>query len=141
MWYLMKTVFSGKSEDLMDNLMHSTLQEIATWVRSVELPSSLLHGEPETSSFHEDEAIQDEPTEDEGVPGYCQGRKIDFTYPTPPSTPPPVALLAQLMTGKGEKDHHLSYGTSKTCAWAAAFMAGTEAESAEKLDGKTLDKA
>lgn len=59
------TVFSGKSEDLMDNLMHSTWQEIATWVRSVELSSSLLYGEPETGSFHEDEAIQDEPTEGE----------------------------------------------------------------------------
>ena len=34
------SVFSGKAEDLMDNLMHSTLEEIAAWVQSVELPSS-----------------------------------------------------------------------------------------------------
>lgn len=44
------------------------------------------------------------------------------------------------MTEKGKKDHHLC-GTSKTCPWAAAFMAGTEAVSAGKLGGKTLDKA
>jgi hypothetical protein len=30
-------VFNGKTEDLMDNLMHNTLKEIALWVRTVEL--------------------------------------------------------------------------------------------------------
>jgi len=109
------TVFSGKTEDLMDNLMHNTLEEIAAWVRSVELPPTPQHGEPETDSFYEDEAIQDDQTQEDEMPGYRQGRKIDYTYPTPPSTPPPVALLSQLMAGEGKKDHHLSYGTSKTC--------------------------
>jgi hypothetical protein len=32
-----ETVFNGKTEDLMDNLMHNTLEEIATWVKTVEL--------------------------------------------------------------------------------------------------------
>jgi hypothetical protein len=40
-------IFSGKTKDLMDNLMHSTLNEIATWIRSVELPK-LTHAELET---------------------------------------------------------------------------------------------
>jgi hypothetical protein len=29
-----QSIFSGNTEDLMDNLMHSTLEEIAAWVRS-----------------------------------------------------------------------------------------------------------
>jgi hypothetical protein len=40
-------IFSGKTEDFMDNLMHSTLNEIATWIRSVELPEP-THAELET---------------------------------------------------------------------------------------------
>jgi hypothetical protein len=40
-------IFSGKTEDLMDNLIHSTLNKIATWIRSVELPE-LMHAERET---------------------------------------------------------------------------------------------
>jgi hypothetical protein len=40
-------IFSSKTKDLMDNLMHSTLNEIATWIRSIKLPE-LTHAEPET---------------------------------------------------------------------------------------------
>jgi hypothetical protein len=40
-------IFSSKTEDLMDNLMHSTLNEIATWIRSVELLEP-MHAELET---------------------------------------------------------------------------------------------
>ena len=50
------SVFSGKTEDLMDNLMHSTLEEIAAWVRSVELPPSPQQDQ-EVESFYEDETI------------------------------------------------------------------------------------
>ncbi|KAI1676101.1 polyprotein [Pyrenophora tritici-repentis] len=32
------TIFDGKVEDLMDSLMHSTLLEIAAYVRTIELP-------------------------------------------------------------------------------------------------------
>jgi hypothetical protein len=40
-------IFSGKTKDLMDNLMHSTLNKIATWIRSVELLEP-THAELET---------------------------------------------------------------------------------------------
>jgi hypothetical protein len=30
-------VFSGEEVDLIDNLMHSTLKEIKTWVKIIEL--------------------------------------------------------------------------------------------------------
>jgi hypothetical protein len=93
------TVFDGKTESLMDNLMHSTLNEIAAWIRTVELPQP-THGEPETQSFYEDDSVQEsETTSEEDHPGYHQGRKIDYTYPSPPTTPPPVSLLAQLLSG------------------------------------------
>jgi hypothetical protein len=51
-------IFSGKTEDLMDNLMHSTLNEIATWIRSVEL-LELTHAELETQSFYEDDTVME----------------------------------------------------------------------------------
>lgn len=50
------TVFSGNTEDLMDNIVHNTLEEIAAWTRSVELPPSPCQDQA-TKSFHEDETI------------------------------------------------------------------------------------
>jgi hypothetical protein len=92
-----ETVFDGKKEDIMDNLMHSTLNEIAAWVRSAELPEP-THDQPETEAFFEDDTTQDtEPTQEHDSPGYHQGRKMGYTYPTPPVTPPPVALLAPVL--------------------------------------------
>jgi hypothetical protein len=46
-------VFDSKTEDLHDNLMHTTLEEIATLVRTLELlgPTSYLEAE----SFYEDD--------------------------------------------------------------------------------------
>jgi hypothetical protein len=46
-------VFDSKSEDLHNNLMHITLKEIATLVRTLELlsPTSYLEAE----SFYEDD--------------------------------------------------------------------------------------
>lgn len=35
-----EVVFNGKTQDLMENLMHNTLGEIATWVKTVELPGT-----------------------------------------------------------------------------------------------------
>jgi hypothetical protein len=34
------TVFNRKIKDIMNNLMHNTLEEIATWVKTVELPGT-----------------------------------------------------------------------------------------------------
>ncbi|KAG9382958.1 hypothetical protein A1F94_006879 [Pyrenophora tritici-repentis] len=90
----------------MDNLMHNTLEEIATHVRTIELPTPAQ--QPETESFYEDSPPEESLAQDsEGdQPGYYQGRKIRDSYPTPPATPPPAALLARLMAGASldEKD-------------------------------------
>lgn len=136
-----ETIFSGKTEDLMDNLMHSTLNEIAAWTRSVELPET-TYGEPEIQSFYEDETVQDfETTEENDQPGFSQGRKINYTYPSPPATPPPVALLAQLLSGVHQEEGQTTSGSSKTIPWQAAFMAGTQAGHVGTHKGRTIDKA
>ena len=60
----------------------------------------------------------------------------------PPFTPPPVALLAQLMTGKEDNNQPLpTEDQSRPIPWAAAFMAGSQAGKIGKLLGKLLDKA
>lgn len=136
------TVFSGKTEDLTDNLMHNTLEEIATWIRTVELPPTPQQDQS-LESFYEDETIIETPAgEGEGAPGYRQGRKVGYEYPTPPSTPPPVTLLAQLMAGEDKSaSPGVSTGLLQTSPWAAAFMAGTEAGGSGTHKGKVLDKA
>ncbi|KAL6164976.1 hypothetical protein ACJQWK_08237 [Exserohilum turcicum] len=74
--------------------MHSTLSEIAAYVRTIELPPPIP--DTGTESFHEDDTINttEEINESEDPPGYYMGRKIQEHYPTPPATPPPVTLLA-----------------------------------------------
>jgi hypothetical protein len=51
------TVFNGKTKDLIDNLMHSTLEEIATLIRTIKLltPAYKL----ETESFYEDNTAEE----------------------------------------------------------------------------------
>ena len=135
------TIFNGKTEDIMDNLMHSTLNEIAAWVRSAELPEP-THDQPETETFFEDDTTQDtEPTQEHDSPGYRQGRKTGYTYPTPPATPPPVALLAHLLAGVYQEDIQDSNASSKTVPWKAAFMAGTQAGNIGTYEGRPVDKA
>ena len=134
-----ESVFDGRIEDLMDNLMHNTLQEIATHVRTIELPTPIQ--QPQTDSFYEDEATA-QSSEQQGEadpPGYYQGRKIRDNYPTPPTTPPPVALLAQMMAG--DQSSLTQQASSTTVPWAAAFMAGTQAGYVGKYRGEVLDKA
>jgi transposase InsO family protein len=133
------TIFDGKTEDLIDSLMHSTLLEIAAYVRTIELPPPIP--DTGTESFHEDDTINttEEINESEDPPGYYMGRKIQEHYPTPPATPPPVALLAQLMSGTAETTPEIQ--SSKTVPWAAAFMAGTEAGSIGDHNGSAIDKA
>ena len=142
-----QTIFNGTVKDLMDNLMHNTLEEIATHVRSVELPTPSIN--PDTDSFYEDEPTEDQtnPQDEVDLPGYYQGRKIRDQYPTPPSTPPPAVLLAGLMAGHMDSIPHGSsmdmtpHGSSKTIPWAAAFMAGAQAGRVGKYRGETVDKA
>ena len=100
--------------------MHNTLKEIATHVRTIELPTPSIN--PETDSFYEDEPTEDQtnPRDEVDPLGYYQGRKIRDQYPTPPSTPPPAALLAGLMAGHMDSIPHGSstkmtpQGSSKT---------------------------
>ncbi|KAK1912922.1 hypothetical protein P3342_004858 [Pyrenophora teres f. teres] len=137
------SVFDGKIEDLMESLMHSTLEEIATHIRTIELPAPMQ--QPETGSFFEDSTLEESgDQEDEGEqsdpPGYYQGRKIQDSYLTPLITPPPAALLARLMTGT-PPDKEDQQGTPKTTPWAAAFMAGTQAGKVGEHHGAEVDKA
>jgi hypothetical protein len=140
-----QSVFDGKTEDLMDNLMHSTLEEIASLVKSMELPSPPTN--PETESFFEDDTTEEPTTQEEpDRPGYFQGqkimgRKILGIYPTPPpSPPPPAALLATLLT-PSKATEPKDQRTSKTVPWAAAFMAGTQAGTVGVHEGMMVDKA
>jgi len=133
------SVFDGRVEDLMDSLMHSTLEEISTLVRTIELPTPSQ--QPHNDSFYEDQAATDssEPQDAADPQGYHQGRKIINGYPTPPTTPPPVALLARLMAGNQPKLNEQASPT--TVPWAAAFMAGTQAGRIGKYQGEDVDKA
>jgi hypothetical protein len=114
-------------------------EEIADLVRTIELPTPVE--QPETESFHEDNNIDlSTSTPDEAnQPGYYLGRKIQDHYLTPPITPPPVALLARLMSGQSTDLPNIQ--SSKTIPWAAAFMAGTQAGNAGKYKGDSIDKA
>jgi len=139
------SVFDGKTEDLMDNLMHSTLKEIATHVKTMELPT--LTTNPEVESFFEDDTTEDLTAQEEtDPPGYYQGRKIMGRkimgkYPTPPpSPPPPAALLAKLLT-PNKATGSMQSCSSKTVPWAAAFMAGTQAGNIGQHEGEVVDKA
>ncbi|KAI1680269.1 RVT-2 multi-domain protein [Pyrenophora tritici-repentis] len=118
------TIFNGKTEDLMDNLMHNTLEEIATWVRTVELPGTQSQ-QPETETFYEDDTTQEESPRTQKT-RYHQGRKVVEAYLTPPPTPPPVALLVQGEVNNEDMTNMSNQSTSMTNPWAAAFMAGTE---------------
>jgi hypothetical protein len=137
------TVFSGKQEDIMDNLMHSMLTEIAAWIQTVELPEQQLSEEAETTRFYEDDTVQEASAQEDHQLGYNQGRKINYTYPTPPSTPlstpPPVALLTQLLYGVQLRDSHTS--SSQTIPWEATFMASIQGRLVGTHHGKIVDKA
>jgi hypothetical protein len=52
-----QAVFDGKTEDLMDSLMHNTLEEIASHVRTIELPNPTTNLEVEL--FFEDDTTED----------------------------------------------------------------------------------
>jgi hypothetical protein len=133
------SIFDGKVEDLRDNLMHSTLQEIATWIKTIELPPQQSE-QPETETFYEDETA-----EDSGPSRQTQqsqkGKEKLATYPTPPDTPPAVAFLMQALQTENQLSKLSSQGTSSTAPWAAAFLAGTQSGTFGKYNDKPIDKA
>jgi hypothetical protein len=65
------TVFNGKREDVKHNLMHSTLNEIAMWIRTIELPElPPSEGESETTRFYEDDTVQEASAQEDHQLGY-----------------------------------------------------------------------
>jgi hypothetical protein len=50
-------VFNSKTKDLIDNLIHNTLEEIALYIRTIELPS--LTTNLEVKSFFKDNITKD----------------------------------------------------------------------------------
>ncbi|KAA8619652.1 hypothetical protein PtrV1_06746 [Pyrenophora tritici-repentis] len=119
--------------------MHNTLEEIATWVRTVELPGTQSQ-QPETETFYEDDTTQEESPRTQKT-RYHQGRKVVEAYLTPPPTPPPVALLVQGEVNNEDMTNMSNQSTSMTSPWAAAFMAGTESGHIGQHEGKPIDKA
>jgi hypothetical protein len=51
------TVFNSKTKNLIDSLMHSTLKEIATLIRTIKLLT--LAYKLETKSFYKDNTAED----------------------------------------------------------------------------------
>jgi hypothetical protein len=134
-----QSVFSGKTEDLMDNLMHSTLEEIASWVKTVELPASQTD-QPETETFYEDDTTEESQPPQRSSRNHKE-RGTNQSYPSPPETPPPAAFLMQTSQSQLHTIPTNDQGTSKTVPWAAAFMAGTRAAPIGRYEGKIIDKA
>ena len=93
-------IFDGKVEDLIDSLMHSTLLEIAVYIRTIEL--LLLVLDTRIESFYEDDTINttEEIDEVEDLLGYYMGRKIQEHYLTPLATLLLVVLLAYLISSE-----------------------------------------
>lgn len=155
------TLWDGKADALDENLMHNTLQEIKTMASMMERPAPAP--QPENESFYEDETSWDDTTSGESSNNNHSARENTNrqhspkhstnapSYPTPPTTPPPVALLTQLFNDNTLKDNateSISYermltesGSAKTVPWAAAFMAGTQAGHVGRYQGQGIDKA
>ncbi|KAK1907545.1 hypothetical protein P3342_005872 [Pyrenophora teres f. teres] len=118
------TIFDGSEKQIMDNLMHSTLEEIESWIRTVELPPSPQDQNCETNTFYEDETVSDSREALQDQPQYDEAGRKRIPYPTPPSTPP-AAFIAQWMssvgyeqlppvaTGSSDEDKIQSYLTSE----------------------------
>jgi hypothetical protein len=51
------TIFDRSEKQAMDNVMHNTLEEIESWIQSVELPSFPQEENSETNTFYKDEAV------------------------------------------------------------------------------------
>ncbi|KAK1911276.1 hypothetical protein P3342_012575 [Pyrenophora teres f. teres] len=94
------TIFDGSEKQIMDNLMHSTLEEIESWIRTVELPPSPQDQNCETNTFYEDETVSDSREALQDQSQYDEAGRKRIPYPTPPSTPP-AAFIAQWMSSVG----------------------------------------
>jgi hypothetical protein len=96
-----ESIFTRDEKDIMDNLMHSTLEEIEAWIRTVELPPGINNEQEETQSFLKDKSFNEGQVQESTPNQYNNsGRKVQAAYPSPPLTPPLVALLTNLMTAQ-----------------------------------------
>jgi hypothetical protein len=94
------TIFDGSEKQVIDNLMHSTLEEIQLWIRTVELPPSPQDQNSETNTFYKDEAVSDSWEGPQDQPQYNEAGRKRISYPTPPSTPPAAFIvLSQAQVG------------------------------------------
>jgi hypothetical protein len=142
------TFFNGSEQDIMENLMHSTTEQIARWVKTLELPEP-THNPPETQTFFEDEPSTETMTG--SVNGSSQTQDLSLShnetpkqvdgYPSPSITPPPAALLTQLLSELKMDQKASTQVSAKTVPWQAAFMAGTQAGIVGTYEGKQVDKA
>lgn len=97
------SIFNGEEREIMDNLMHSTTEEIEAWAKTVELPPTRDANQEELRSFHEDETIFEAPESQTRRTYDKTGRQI-MAYPTPPPSPP-AAMLAHLLTDGSNYEH------------------------------------
>lgn len=67
-------IFNRKTKDLIDNLIHSTLLEIAAYIRTIKLLP--LASSTRTKSFLKDDESLSIVREEEDPLGYYNGRKI-----------------------------------------------------------------
>jgi hypothetical protein len=104
----------------------STLNEIAMWIQTIDMPElPPSKGESETNRFYEDDTVQEASAQEYHQLGYDQGRKTNYTYPTPLSTSPLVALLTQLLSEVQLRDSQTTTGLSQTIPWKAAVRSRT----------------
>ncbi|KAK1912591.1 hypothetical protein P3342_004527 [Pyrenophora teres f. teres] len=81
-------------------ILCTALEEIESWIRTVELPPSPQDQNCETNTFYEDETVSDSREALQDQPQYDEAGRKRIPYPTPPSTPP-AAFIAQWMSSVG----------------------------------------
>jgi hypothetical protein len=116
-------------------------------VKKLQLPEP-THNPPETQNFYEDEPSTDTFDSRDQASGrdhedsamkHIENQALG--YPTPPTTPPPAAMLTQLFSDLKLDPETSTQASSKTVPWQAAFMAGTQAGIVGTHEGNQVDKA
>ena len=87
--------------------MHSTLKEIATWIKTIELPAHQAE-QPETERFYKDDTTEDSMSTCRTLRRY-KGKEALKVYLTPLETLPLVAFLMQTVENKASKQQANNY--------------------------------
>ncbi|KAF7565076.1 hypothetical protein PtrM4_045100 [Pyrenophora tritici-repentis] len=139
-----EVVYSGEHKEVMDNLMHSTTEEIAAWIRTIELPlDQIPHGKNLELSTKMRPLLERRKMGGSSMMRR-EGRDDDTGG---------YGLQSE-ETAYGKQGLDTSYGKQGLASgilhpehrmlkepWAAAFMAGTKAGNVQNLAGERLDKA